>query len=515
MKTTRKFTALLAVLSLLLALWAPMAVVAAPAETAVAAPAVRAVADPLEAPLELLARLDNGDKLCAVYRLILDAVKTGTDYIHFDDYTLSEEEQQILQSVVDATLPENYGNNVGHSYCSVGETYFFNYFYTWDMTEEHKQQTNQQIDALTADLTGKSDFEKSVILYERLAQVNRYDYGTYHQTAYGALVEGMSVCAGYARAYQALLQAVGIPCLYVSGLADNGYEIGGHAWNVVQLDGKWYYADPTWDDHDSVDLPMDYSYFNITYDEISVDHFLDAVYELWVPTEPNTDANYYVHEGVVCETLTVEQMTELFRHQDTLVLYVTGDRNAVATLFFSYAYEIAAATGKENIRFVTYSTAGEHGLMLIYTFEEEHDHIYTAEVVAPTCYSDGYTFYFCTICGDCYIDNYLPAAHDYSNGWLATEDAHYHQCVACGTAADVAEHLWDGKACTVCGYEAAPTVIPGDANGDGKVNNRDLGVLQKHLNGSAVTIDLTAADLNGDGKINNRDLGMLQKLLNA
>ena len=92
MKTTRKFTALLAVLSLLLALWAPMAVVAAPAETAVAAPAVRAVADPLEAPLELLARLDNGDKLCAVYRLILDAVKTGTDYIHFDDYVLSDEE---------------------------------------------------------------------------------------------------------------------------------------------------------------------------------------------------------------------------------------------------------------------------------------------------------------------------------------------------------------------------------------------------------------------------------------
>ncbi len=61
----------------------------------------------------------------------------------------------------------------------------------------------------------------------------------------------------------------------------------------------------------------------------------------------------------------------------------------------------------------------------------------------------------------------------------------------------------------------APAVEPGDVNGDGKVNNRDLGLLQKYLNGSAVTIDTDAADLYDDGKINNRDLGLLQKKLNA
>ena len=60
----------------------------------------------------------------------------------------------------------------------------------------------------------------------------------------------------------------------------------------------------------------------------------------------------------------------------------------------------------------------------------------------------------------------------------------------------------------------APAVEPGDVNGDGKVNNRDLGLLQKFLNGSAVTIDTDAADLYDDGKINNRDLGLLQKKLN-
>ena len=60
-----------------------------------------------------------------------------------------------------------------------------------------------------------------------------------------------------------------------------------------------------------------------------------------------------------------------------------------------------------------------------------------------------------------------------------------------------------------------PEVVSGDVNGDGNVNNRDLGILQRFLNAYEVTIDELASDLDGDGKINNRDLGLLQKLLNA
>ncbi len=57
-------------------------------------------------------------------------------------------------------------------------------------------------------------------------------------------------------------------------------------------------------------------------------------------------------------------------------------------------------------------------------------------------------------------------------------------------------------------------IILGDANGDGRVNNRDLGMLQKHLNEIPVAIVVDAVDMNSDGKINNRDLGALQRLLN-
>ena len=62
---------------------------------------------------------------------------------------------------------------------------------------------------------------------------------------------------------------------------------------------------------------------------------------------------------------------------------------------------------------------------------------------------------------------------------------------------------------------SAASVLYGDMNSDGKLNNRDLALLQQHLNGKTVTIDLVAADMYADGKVNNRDLGLLQNLLNG
>ncbi len=62
---------------------------------------------------------------------------------------------------------------------------------------------------------------------------------------------------------------------------------------------------------------------------------------------------------------------------------------------------------------------------------------------------------------------------------------------------------------------SAATILYGDVTGDAKINNRDLAMLQQHINGWEVTVDLAAADVNDDGRVNNRDLAMLQQYING
>ncbi|MCM1266673.1 MAG: hypothetical protein NC302_02105 [Bacteroidales bacterium] len=99
-------------------------------------------------------------------------------------------------------------------------------------------------------------YEKEKRLHDILLDKIEYEKGAdMNQSAYSALVEGKSVCAGYARAYQYLMQRLGIPCYYCTGYAGTD-----HAWNIVALDDGYYNVDLTWDDTPG----GEYDYFNRT-----------------------------------------------------------------------------------------------------------------------------------------------------------------------------------------------------------------------------------------------------------
>ena len=68
---------------------------------------------------------------------------------------------------------------------------------------------------------------------------------------------------------------------------------------------------------------------------------------------------------------------------------------------------------------------------------------------------------------------------------------------------------------TNSGFITVIDVEIGDVNGDGKINNKDLGLLMQYLNSWDVELYLDAADVNGDGKVNNKDLGLLMQYLNS
>ena len=116
------------------------------------------------------------------------------------------------------------------------------------------------------------------------------------QSAYSALVHGKTVCAGYARAYQYLLQQLGIPCYYCTGYAGED-----HAWNIVKLDGDYYNVDVTWDDTD----PATYDYFNKS----------DAAY---ASTHMRTGLSVYLPACVEDTGGSAEEGTEGSRVQDLI-----------------------------------------------------------------------------------------------------------------------------------------------------------------------------------------------------
>jgi hypothetical protein len=99
-----------------------------------------------------------------------------------------------------------------------------------------------------------SDYEKEKYVHDALlGKVDYVESSDMNQSAYSALVNGKSVCAGYARAFQYCMQKLGIPTYYCTG-----YSGGDHAWNIVKLADGYYNVDVTWDDTD----PATYDYFN-------------------------------------------------------------------------------------------------------------------------------------------------------------------------------------------------------------------------------------------------------------
>ncbi len=112
--------------------------------------------------------------------------------------------------------------------------------------------------------TLNSDYEKEKYVHDRLAALVTYGADAdMNQSAYSALVGGKTVCAGYARAFQYLMQQLGIPCYYC-----RGYSGENHAWNIVELFGDYYNVDVTWDDAEL----NNYDYFNKTDEDLAATH---------------------------------------------------------------------------------------------------------------------------------------------------------------------------------------------------------------------------------------------------
>ena len=138
----------------------------------------------------------------------------------------------------------------------------------FNITQEEFPETSTQfyntVNTILTQVQNLNSYEKGRRVHDILIEKIEYDKGAaMNQSAYSALVEGKSVCAGYARAYQYLMQRLGIPCYYCTGFAGED-----NAWNIVGLDDGYYNVDVTWDDTPG----GEYDYFNKTDEDYADTH---------------------------------------------------------------------------------------------------------------------------------------------------------------------------------------------------------------------------------------------------
>lgn len=202
------------------------------------------------------------------------------------------------------------------------ETVGIDFAGTYDLTKEEAAERADAIRSVAEDWLAGMDgtapeYDRVKEVYETIIFSTNYDLGAAdNQNIASVFLGGASVCQGYAKATQYLLNHLGVMCTLVQGTVETGES---HAWNLVQVDGEYYYVDTTWGDasyrmedgSEQGTLPeINYDYLCVTTQDLLRTHRIESVIPM--PECTATQANYYVREGVYFTSYDREQMQEIF-----------------------------------------------------------------------------------------------------------------------------------------------------------------------------------------------------------
>lgn len=196
----------------------------------------------------------------------------------------------------------------------------------YNCSEEEKEERRSRIEAeadqcLSGIDSQAGDYDKILYVYEYVIGGVEYDLSAPdNQNIYSVFVGRRSVCAGYAKAVQYLLERLGVFCTYVSGTAVSRSGEGGHAWNLVRCEGQFCYVDATWgdpvylqegreEDQEAQESPeIAYDYLCCDDTQLFRTHTPDSDQEL--PACSTMAYNYYVVNGMYYETYDPETILQ-------------------------------------------------------------------------------------------------------------------------------------------------------------------------------------------------------------
>ena len=180
-------------------------------------------------------------------RATLDDAVNSDDYLHY--------------------IVKTYGYEASMSGGKAEIDFKFTY---WESLSETKEVQKRVSQALRKILTpGMNDYQKVKAIHDWIVTNLSYDTSLAAHSAYDGLVNGETVCQGYALLTYEMMKQAGIPVRIVEG-SSRGIA---HTWNLVQLGGKWYHLDSTWNDPvPNVAGRVSYDYYNLTDAQMRADH---------------------------------------------------------------------------------------------------------------------------------------------------------------------------------------------------------------------------------------------------
>ncbi len=264
-------------------------------------PTYREAAKAIKNPYEMSVIESEGDErsllkdetLLQLYDMILKGVEDYSEEIEIKRLVYNEEDLMTVIKAIKYDRPDIFWVSwndwqilTGDSGITIMPIYYVNSQIGRKMTGEIEGAVRRFVFENNS-VSSLPDYDKVAAVHNWLINNIHYEesYNMYPDSekwilhsAYGALVNGRAVCDGYAAAFNILMERLGVKCVLVDGVTINNIDNEGHQWNIVNIDGKNYHIDVTWDDiniyggGETESGFVSYQYFMLSDEEIRRDH---------------------------------------------------------------------------------------------------------------------------------------------------------------------------------------------------------------------------------------------------
>ena len=260
---------------------------------------------------------------------------------------------------------------------------------TYTMTKAQAEEKAAKVDRYITNVIKNApqgdDYDIIKYVYEYLIYNTEYDDSALNNQNILSIVDsGKTVCQGYAKMTQLILNRMGLFCTLVNGTAigsngtgtGNTSEWSSHVWNIVRSNGRYYIVDTTWGDAtftinddeggSNPKVDINYEFLMVKDSDIVSTHNPSPVVNM--PECVSDQDNYYVREGCYFSYVNQEQLQlafDRFYADGKLMISIKMQDDNVYDDMKQYLFEdqnIFKYIAGDSVKYVEYP---ERNMMLI------------------------------------------------------------------------------------------------------------------------------------------------------